>query len=379
MIINIATNGGRSHLLDIARELQNLGHTINFYSYISDKRAIKFGLNKKCNHSILLLALPFLFLSKFRLFRHWSYRIYARINDIFIAYYMKPCDIFIGHSATHCYSLKYAKKKWGAITILERGTSHIERYIKNMKDVPNFKGFLKLDIVRENKGYMNADYIVVGAEHVKNSFIEQGYNSQKIFVNNYGFNSKFFYPTSSTGEFDIIMVGTWGYRKGCDLIIKACESKGYKLLHVGNIGDLDFPTNIKAKSVGVKEEQALINYYKKAKVFVLPSREEGLALVQMQAICCGLPLVCSQYTGGRDIKKYCNNPEYIIEINSYDVDELCKCIDKALALAKTQKGLRNYVGSDLSEISFEGYGRRYNDFLLKIANNSKTKSNEIKS
>ena len=64
MIINIATNGGRSHLLDIARELQNLGHTINFYSYISDKRAIKFGLNKKCNHSILLLALPFLFLRR---------------------------------------------------------------------------------------------------------------------------------------------------------------------------------------------------------------------------------------------------------------------------------------------------------------------------
>lgn len=36
-------------------------------------------------------------------------------------------------------------------------------------------------------------------------------------------------------------------------------------------------------------------------VLVLPSIEEGLALVQAQAMACGCPVLCSEATGGEDL------------------------------------------------------------------------------
>ena len=48
-------------------------------------------------------------------------------------------------------------------------------------------------------------------------------------------------------------------------------------------------------------------------------------------------------------------------------EELIRCIDQALAIANTQEGLRCYIGKNFKNISWEGYGERYNDFLKSIA------------
>jgi UDP:flavonoid glycosyltransferase YjiC (YdhE family) len=51
MKINIASFGGRSHLLDTARELEKFGHEVRFYSYVPSKRAIIMYMenkSKKC-------------------------------------------------------------------------------------------------------------------------------------------------------------------------------------------------------------------------------------------------------------------------------------------------------------------------------------------
>ena len=40
------------------------------------------------------------------------------------------------------------------------------------------------------------------------------------------------------------------------------------------------------------------------KAYLLPSREGGLALVQIQALACGCPIVVGDRTGGADLKAY---------------------------------------------------------------------------
>lgn len=67
--------------------------------------------------------------------------------------------------------------------------------------------------------------------------------------------------------------------------------------------DMQFPESANMKHIEAVDQNTLIKYYAKAKIFVLPSREEGLALVQPQAIACGLPVVCSKFTGGKDMEK----------------------------------------------------------------------------
>lgn len=365
--INIASFGGRTHLLDTARELDEEGFEVRFYSFVPDKRAIQFGLRKECNYSLLWFAWPYLIWLKLFGFGGWGTLVYMTLCDWLLCIYMKPCDVLIGQSPMHYNALKYAKKKWNATTILERGTSHILEFRKHLSEFKSYNGiFDRITLHQDSKAYNIPDYISIGSEHVKDSFTKNGIAAEKLFVNNYGFAGDNFHPTELSGDYDILMVGTWSYRKGCDLIAKACRQKGYKCLHVGDIIDKIDSSNPNITHIASVAESKLINYYKQAKVFVLPSREEGLALVQCQAAACGLPIVCSKYSGGRDIREYADRKEFIIEIEDYSAEALSSSIDEAIELADSQNGIRNYMGKGLDDITFKAYGKRYADFLRSI-------------
>jgi glycosyltransferase involved in cell wall biosynthesis len=52
---------------------------------------------------------------------------------------------------------------------------------------------------------------------------------------------------------------------------------------------------------GVQPRNRLSWFYSQASVLMLPSIEEGLALVQAQALACGLPVIASVNTGAEDL------------------------------------------------------------------------------
>jgi len=372
MVINVASFGGRSHMLDLARELHKKGHEVRFYSYVPTKRAQQFGLPAACNKTLFYWALPFLALFKIFGFKSWNQYLYWRVFDIFTAYYMKPCDVFIGQSPMHNFSIRYAKKKYGALTILERGTVHVLDYVEQVKEDPLLEGKCQqpsYQIAYDIDGYKYPNFISVGSEQVKDSFIKHGIAAEKIFVNNYGFDvSQFSSTVLAENPYDLIMVGRWSYPKGAALITEACKRKGYHFLHVGSLIGYPFPEIENMHHVDAVPQNKLVEYYSKAKVFVLPSYVEGLALVQMQAAACGLPIVCSEYTGGRDIRKYTTSDEWIIEMNDLTVESLISAIDNALSLAKKQTGKRNYLNKDFANASWEGYGNRYHEFLQEKIN-----------
>jgi glycosyltransferase involved in cell wall biosynthesis len=372
MKINIASYGGRNWLLDLAKELDKHGHEVRFYSYLPHKRAEKFGLNKKNNYSYYVLSLPFLALLKITNRAHWALFIFHYFFDKYVACFSKPCDIFIGQSPMHVSALKSARSKYGAKIILERGTRHVHEQTKALKLNPALNGknpmpdmFLKRDLL----GYELADYITVPSNVVKDSFLLNFIDEKKIFVNPFGVNLKEFKPTvlDSQNSYDLIIVGQWSHRKGADLLTQVCNEYKFRLLHVGSIIDVEFPVNNNLFThIDPVDQQQLINYYSKAKVFVLPSREEGLALVQPQALLCGLPIVCSEFTGGRDLRQFIKDPKWVIEMKSLAVDELAKCIYEAIELSMTQVGERSYSEGVSKFLSWEGYGNRYNEFLKNI-------------
>lgn len=358
--INIASPG-RFHVLDLARELDSLGFDVRFYSYVPDKRAIKFGLRKECNRSLLIPMAPFLLLA-----RLWpgSRHIATMVQDWLTGILMRKCDVLVAMSGAYVYTLKRAKHN-GATVILERGSKHILEQKRILESIPhpgNKKPVPDIDVKRELAGYDLADYVSIPSQHVLRSFVERDYLKGKLFVDPYGVDLNDFRPEITTKNYDVITVGNWTYQKGADLLAKACRELNLKMLHIGAIGDVPFPKTPDFVHVDPVDQKQLKTYYNKGKIFALASRQEGMAMVQMQALSCGLPIVCSMHTGGRDIGEITGMTDWVFEMQKYNIEELKAQILKALDFAKTCGAGK----LKLENLSWKAYGKRYSIFLHDI-------------
>lgn len=256
----------------------------------------------------------------------------------------------------------------------DRGCRHILSQNNILSSIPSARQVYKKDITIELEQYGIADYVILPSLHAKESFIEEGEKIDKLFVNPYGVNLKMFHPLPLESDgYDIIFVGNWSLQKGVDILVEACKKRGLSLLHVGAIIDYAFPKQSKQFChVDPVNQPELVYFYSKAKIFCLPSRQDGFGLVLFQAMICGLPLVYSHYTGGPDLKKLVNDHEFLFEMPEYTVESLSETLLKALKKAEQQPRncVRSYLTEDaVSNISWQAYGQRYNEFLLKVTTN----------
>jgi glycosyltransferase involved in cell wall biosynthesis len=156
------------------------------------------------------------------------------------------------------------------------------------------------------------------------------------------------------------MTGTWSLRKGSDVLVDAWrELTGVKLLHVGPLGDAPLPTDPGFEHVDAVPQSALPAYYAKADVFALASREEGLALVQVQALASGLPIVCTARSGGEDLKQWLSTPDTIQVVPPDDVAAFSGALRLALDRRASPGTLRDPLGPARRELSWRAYAERY--------------------
>jgi glycosyltransferase involved in cell wall biosynthesis len=96
----------------------------------------------------------------------------------------------------------------------------------------------------------------------------------------------------------------------------------------------------------------------------MPSIEEGLALVQLQAMACGLPLICTTNTGGEDLIQE-GEEGYIIPIR--DIGAL----KENLVYLYENPAERKEMGRKAMErvrghFSWDDYGRRTMEHYRRI-------------
>lgn len=361
MVINVLSSH-RFHLLDLARELIAQGHDVRYYSYVPARRCAEFGIPRSACRGLLWLTWPYFLIEKFLsdAGRHRLVWYRNKLMDRYLARTMRRCDVLIALGYVYHDSLLSAKQRFGALTILEWGSKHISEQLKLTGRTDFYsQRQLSLDLHK----YEVCDYLSVPASHAVRSFVSHGISAEKIFSNPYGVDFSQFYPTTCSGEFDLLYVGGWRFEKGCDLITALCERYQYRFLHVGSLVNMPFPELPNMTHVDAVDQGSLVNYYQRARVFILPSRAEGLAMVQVQAIACGLPVVCSAETGGIDLQRQLTDRRWIIEMKDLTVESLHECVEAALSLASTQSGVRNYAGKDIDNFSWSAYGRRYHQFL----------------
>lgn len=364
MVINVLSSH-RFHLLDLARELHALGHDVRYYSYVPSRRCAQFGIPPQICSCFLWLVWPFFLLERLLPVRCQKHIIWYRdsLMDWYLAKTMRPCDVLVVMGYVYHDSMLEARRRWHALTILEWGSKHIT---EQLRLIHREHEYLPRQLARDLHNYEICDYVSVPARHAFDSFVQQGVPAHKIVVNPYGVDLSQFHPTICTGEYDLIFVGGWRTEKGCDLIVELCRQYHYRFLHVGALVNMAFPAEDNMTHVEPVDQKDLIQYYARAKVFVIPSRAEGLAMVQAQAIACGLPVVCSRETGGVDLLAAFAGQRWVIEMPELTVEALHYGVERALQLASTQQGRRNYAGADLDNLSWAAYGQRYHTWLTAL-------------
>lgn len=231
---------------------------------------------------------------------------YAKKSDAFIFYRTQ------GYHTTN----KIKKDNIETLCIMEEVNSHVENYHSillneyreiNTKIAFEFDPEAKLRL----EMYERCDAILCPSDFVKRSFISKGFDESKLIKVNFGFP-----PTDINYDralktkddvFRILFVGQIHYRKGLRYAIEAFR----KLKHprkefvivgpttlITGLEHTQIPSNVIFK--GILKGKALDMEYKSANIFVLPSLEEGLALVQGEALSHGLPLIITTNTGGDD-------------------------------------------------------------------------------
>ncbi len=385
LFMNIAiVVGGRFHAFNLAEQLDKDNHLNQLITSYP-----KFYIQK--NFSIRKSKIKSLYLKEI-IQRSFLNKLY-NFNDYLVEYFdnraktflnLNDIDILIGWSSFAYQSFLKAKDN-KCIKILERGSTHIEHQNKILNEeyeIQNLKpkSVSKYIIEKEKKEYELADYIMVPTEFAKKTFLERGFSKTKIIKNSYGVDLKDFkannYKRNISEKFRIIFTGSVSVRKGILYLLEIFEDlnlKNSELLIIGNIDNELLPKLKKYKNNNkivfkdsVKQNK-LRNFYNISDVFVTCSIEEGLSMVQLQAMACGLPIICTLNSGGQEIVDNEING-YIIPIRDKKIlkEKILHLYENRLTCLEMGEKARNKA---IKEFSWDLYGKNaisiYQSLLAK--------------
>lgn len=146
-----------------------------------------------------------------------------------------------------------------------------------------------------------ADRILVGSSFARNTFLSQGVSGEKVKVITYGADvGSQFTPAKAErkdGIFRVIFAGQLTQRKGISYLLRAFDrikGSGAELVLAGRIAGSDSayePYRHLFRHTGDLTQSALAEEFRNADVFVLPTLIEGMGLVFLEAMSCGLPVI----------------------------------------------------------------------------------------
>lgn len=103
---------------------------------------------------------------------------------------------------------------------------------------------------------------------------------------------------------------------------------------------------------GFLDEKDLPDHFLLADLFVLPSKKEGFGIVFIEALACGLPVICGNADGSVDAIR---NGELGVAINVEDLDQLEQVIDKGLKKPLTTERRQNLQQQSLLHFNAKDY------------------------
>ncbi|WP_225309470.1 glycosyltransferase family 4 protein [Larkinella humicola] len=240
-----------------------------------------------------------------------------QVIDKYVAGKIDHPTILIALSGNGLHAGKKAKDNNGYF-ICDRGSSHIRFQDQILREEYarwgfTFRGVDPRVIEKEEIEYEQADRITIPSEFVKKTFIDQGVRESKLSKIPYGARLERFYKVAEpdTDKFKVLWVGNVCLRKGFMYALHAFQNLRHPNKEFVVIGTVE--SEIKQLLIGQNLDKVfflglipnvqLPRMYSTASVFIIPSLEEGLAMVQGEALACGCPVIASVNSGAEDLFK----------------------------------------------------------------------------
>lgn len=312
---------GRFHHFHLARQMEKHGLLDKIYTgYPRFKLKDEQGIPKEKIETFPWIQAPYmkrgsLGLNKFDwLNKSWSW-FRVQTLDKYVAKNIDTKGVLIALSSSGLYAGKKMQALGGKY-ICDRGSSHIVFQNEILEEEYkrwgfHWKGIDQRIIEKEQEEYEQADCITVPSDFVMNSFIEKGVDKGKLIKIPYGARLDRFgrIGEPDKSKFTVLWVGAISLRKGFMYALNAFEAFKHSNKQFVVIGNLTNEIKILLKNKNLKHvifkgnvpNEQLIEFYSSSDVFLLTSLEEGLAMVQGEALACGCPVIATPNTGSEDL------------------------------------------------------------------------------
>jgi starch synthase len=310
---------GVFHHFELARELERRGHLERVYSTWPWARLKREGLPRGKVETFPWIGAPDYLLSRSGVDWPWVSDHLGYWNalafDRWTNWRIPECDALIAISGAALLTGKRVQER-GGVFICDRGSTHQRFQQEIIAEEFGIWGVERVvsderDTVREELIYEQADAITVPSMAAARSFVAMGIPVAKVTVIPYGVRLQNFYAVgeSAAGRFDVLFAGAAGLRKGVPYLLEAFAAvrHPHKRLRIAGAVLPDLKAVLgrlpqeQVEFLGVVPQTRLRELMSASHALVLPSIEEGLALVQAQAMACGCPVICSTNTGGEEL------------------------------------------------------------------------------
>ncbi len=375
---------GVFHHFDLARELTDRHHLRKIYSTWPWARLKREGIPRELVGTFPLIHLPNYLLRNAGLFPK---SVYQRVDgftftslDRWLSRKIPACDAYIALSGIGLKSGPVVQRRGGKF-ISDRGSTH-HRYQTNVIveeyarwGVPN-PPVLPKQTALEEQIYELADAITVPSTRALKSFIAMGVPAARLHCIPYGVRLERFKrtlpPPAIHERFEALFVGQVSLRKGVPYLLQAFAKVRHpnKRLRIIGPRNADLDTVLSrlpqesVEFVGALPQTELPAILGSAHALVLASVEEGLALVQAQAMACACPVIATTATGAEDL--FTDGVEGFI-VPDRDVDGLADRMQRLIDEPGLQERLSAAALERVQTIGgWREYGDKWESLLYKL-------------
>ncbi len=310
---------GVFHHFELAHQLRRHGVLGTVYSTYPWRRLQREGLPQEYVDTFPWIHGGLALLARYGLYPsprteqldYWN----ALAFDEWITRRIKGCDALIAISGAGLKAGRRVQARGGK-SICDRGSTHARYQWRVLREEHERWGapldiYDPRDTERELIQYAEADCIAVPSSFAARSFVAEGVAADKLRVIPYGVRLDAFQPMAEPDpdRFDVLFAGQVSLRKGVPYLLEAFAQLRHPRKRLRIVGPM-FPhmkpllarlPMEQVEIVGAVARAELVRYMSTSHAMVLPSLEEGLALVQGEAMACGCPVIATPNTGSEDL------------------------------------------------------------------------------